>query len=86
MKLKNLSEMSDEEIEGSLLLLTNLINAGGYGKLTSIRKLFKFLRTQTLIEKRCPINISLVVNNFAGKTDCMVLDNHGDVKTQKEVV
>ena len=75
----------DEEVEGSLLMLAKLLASKELGKQFSLRNLYKRLRQQNLLPEAKHIHISFVVNQFE-RTDCMMMDNHGSINNNKELV
>ena len=87
MKTNYLTELckEDEEVEGSLLMLAKLLASKELGKQFSLRNLYKRLRQQNLLPEAKHIHISFVVNQFE-RTDCMMMDNHGSINNNKELV
>ena len=87
MKKNYLTELckEDEEVEGSLLMLAKLLASKELGKQFSLRNFYKRLRQQNLLPEAKHIHISFVVNQFE-RTDCMMLDNHGSINNNKELV
>jgi len=87
MKKNYLTELckEDEEVEGSLLMLAKLLASKELGKQFSLRNLYKRLRQQNLLPEAKHIHISFVVNQFE-RTDCMMMDNHGSINNNKELV
>lgn len=87
MKKNYLTELckEDEEVEGSLLVLAKLLASKELGKQFSLRNLYKRLRQQNLLPETKHIHISFVVNQFE-RTDCMMMDNHGSINNNKELV
>ena len=87
MKKNYLTELckEDEEVEGSLLMLAKLLASKELGKQFSLRNLYKRLRQQNLLPETKHIHISFVVNQFE-RTDCMMMDNHGSINNNKELV
>ena len=87
MKKNYLTELckEDEEVEGSLLMLAKLLASKELGKQFSLRNLYKRLRQQNLLPETRHIHISFVVNQFE-RTDCMMMDNHGSINNNKELV
>ena len=75
----------DEEVEGTLLLLAKLLATKELGKQFNLRNLYKRLRQQNLLPEAKHIHISFVVNQFE-RTDCMMMDNHGSINNNKELV
>lgn len=78
----------EEDIEGTIRMLANLIKTGDYGKQIKPRKLLKATKKLRLSTTR-NIHISLIVNNISTTTtiaDCMVMDNHGDIICKEEAV
>ena len=75
----------EEEVEGSLLMLAKLLASKELGKQFSLRNLYKRLRQQNLLPEAKHIHISFVVNQFE-RTDCMMMDNHGSINNNKELV
>ena len=75
----------DEEVEGSLLMLAKLLASKELGKQFNLRNLYKRLRQQNLLPEAKNIHISFVVNQFE-RTDCMMMDNHGSINNNKELV
>ena len=75
----------DEEIEGTLLMLAKLLASKELGKQFNLRNLYKRLRQQNLLPETKHIHISFVVNQFE-RTDCMMMDNHGSINNNKELV
>ena len=88
MKKNYLTELckEDEEVEGSLLMLAKLLASKELGKQFNLRNLYKRLRQQNLLPEAKHIHISFVVNQFSGRTDCMMMDNHGCINNNKELV
>lgn len=76
----------DEEIEGTLLMLAKLLASKELGKQFNLRNLYKRLRQQNLLPEAKHIHISFVVNQFSGRTDCMMMDNHGSINHNNEMV
>lgn len=76
----------DEEVEGTLLLLAKLLATKELGKQFNLRNLYKRLRQQNLLPEAKHIHISFVVNQFSGRTDCMMMDNHGSINHNNEMV
>ena len=76
----------EEEVEGSLLMLAKLLASKELGKQFNLRNLYKRLRQQNLLPETKHIHISFVVNQFSGRTDCMMMDNHGSINNNKELV
>lgn len=76
----------DEEVEGTLLMLAKLLSSKELGKQFSLRNLYKRLRQQNLLPESKHIHISFVVNHFSGRTDCMMMDNHGSINHNNEMV
>ena len=87
MKKNYLTELckEDEEVEGSLLMLAKLLASKELGKQFSLRNFYKRLRQQNLLPEAKHIHISFVVNQFE-RTDCMMMDNHGSINNNKELV
>ena len=87
MKKNYLTELckEDEEVEGSLLMLAKLLASKELGKQFNLRNLYKRLRQQNLLPEAKHIHISFVVNQFE-RTDCMMMDNHGSINNNKELV
>ena len=87
MKTNYLTELckEDEEVEGTLLLLAKLLASKELGKQFNLRNLYKRLRQQNLLPEAKHIHISFVVNQFE-RTDCMMMDNHGSINNNKELV
>ena len=87
MKKNYLTELckEDEEVEGTLLLLAKLLASKELGKQFNLRNLYKRLRQQNLLPEAKHIHISFVVNQFE-RTDCMMMDNHGSINNNKELV
>ena len=87
MKKNYLTELckEDEEVEGSLLMLAKLLASKELGKQFNLRNLYKRLRQQNLLPETKHIHISFVVNQFE-RTDCMMMDNHGSINNNKELV
>lgn len=87
MKKNYLTEsfVEEEEVEGSLLMLAKLLASKELGKQFSLRNLYKRLRQQNLLPETKHIHISFVVNQFE-RTDCMMMDNHGSINNNKELV
>ena len=87
MKKNYLTELckEEEEVEGSLLMLAKLLASKELGKQFSLRNLYKRLRQQNLLPEAKHIHISFVVNQFE-RTDCMMMDNHGSINNNKELV
>ena len=87
MKKNYLTELckEDEEVEGSLIMLAKLLASKELGKQFSLRNLYKRLRQQNLLPETKHIHISFVVNQFE-RTDCMMMDNHGSINNNKELV
>ena len=87
MKKNYLTELckEDVEVEGSLLMLAKLLASKELGKQFSLRNLYKRLRQQNLLPEAKHIHISFVVNQFE-RTDCMMMDNHGSINNNKELV
>ena len=87
MKKNYLTELckEDEEVEGSLVMLAKLLASKELGKQFSLRNLYKRLRQQNLLPEAKHIHISFVVNQFE-RTDCMMMDNHGSINNNKELV
>ena len=75
----------EEEVEGSLLMLAKLLASKELGKQFNLRNLYKRLRQQNLLPETKHIHISFVVNQFE-RTDCMMMDNHGSINNNKELV
>ena len=75
----------DEEVEGTLLLLAKLLATKELGKQFNLRNLYKRLRQQNLLPEAKHIHISFVVNQFE-RTDCMMMDNHGSINHNNEMV
>ena len=76
----------EEEVEGALLMLAKLLASKELGKQFSLRNLYKRLRQQNLLPEAKHIHISFVVNQFSGRTDCMMMDNHGSINQNNETV
>ena len=87
MKKNYLTELckEDEEVEGSLIMLAKLLASKELGKQFNLRNLYKRLRQQNLLPEAKHIHISFVVNQFE-RTDCMMMDNHGSINNNKELV
>ena len=87
MKKNYLTELckEDEEVEGTLLMLAKLLASKELGKQFNLRNLYKRLRQQNLLPETKHIHISFVVNQFE-RTDCMMMDNHGSINNNKELV
>lgn len=87
MKKNYLTELckEDEEVEGSLIMLAKLLASKELGKQFNLRNLYKRLRQQNLLPETKHIHISFVVNQFE-RTDCMMMDNHGSINNNKELV
>ena len=87
MKKNYLTELckEDEEVEGTLLMLAKLLASKELGKQFNLRNLYKRLRQQNLLPEAKHIHISFVVNQFE-RTDCMMMDNHGSINNNKELV
>ena len=87
MKKNYLTELckEDEEVEGTLLMLAKLLASKELGKQFNLRNLYKRLRQQNLLPETRHIHISFVVNQFE-RTDCMMMDNHGSINNNKELV
>ena len=87
MKKNYLTELckEEEEVEGSLLMLAKLLASKELGKQFNLRNLYKRLRQQNLLPETKHIHISFVVNQFE-RTDCMMMDNHGSINNNKELV
>ena len=87
MKKNYLTELckEDEEVEGTLLLLAKLLASKELGKQFNLRNLYKRLRQQNLLPEAKHIHISFVVNQFE-RTDCMMMDNHGSINNNNEMV
>ena len=81
-----LDSCKEEEVEGSLLMLAKLLASKELGKQFNLRNLYKRLRQQNLLPEAKHIHISFVVNQFSGRTDCMMMDNHGSINNNKELV
>ena len=88
MKKNLLTEsfVEEEEVEGTLLLLAKLLAFNELGKQFNLRYLYKRLRQQNLLLEAKHIHISFVVNQFSGRTDCMMMDNHGSINHNNEMV
>ena len=76
----------EEEVEGTLLMLAKLLASKELGKQFNLRNLYKRLRQQNLLPETKHIHISFVVNQFSGRTDCMMMDNHGSINHNNEMV
>ena len=87
MKKNYLTELckEDEEVEGTLLMLAKLLASKELGKQFNLRNLYKRLRQQNLLPEAKHIHISFVVNQFE-RTDCMMMDNHGSINQNNEMV
>lgn len=87
MKKNYLTELckEDEEVEGSLIMLAKLLASKELGKQFNLRNLYKRLRQQNLLPEAKHIHISFVVNQFE-RTDCMMMDNHGSINHNNELV
>ena len=81
-----LDSCKEEEVEGSLLMLAKLLVSKELGKQFNLRNLYKRLRQQNLLPETKHIHISFVVNQFSGRTDCMMMDNHGSINHNNEMV